>query len=373
MEFSDKITTLCIDLYNKLGKSGKPVDGKEWTLLSAIVQEKAGELKVVSLATGTKCIGAKSMCKEGLVVNDSHAEVLARRAFIRYLYHQIKTETVANSSIFKKLGTKYVLHEDVRWHMYTSQVPCGDASIIPMDDLVDMSEPAAKRQKVDIHRTGAKPLNCDFRQDLKEPGPLYHTRGAVRIKPGRGDPTLSLSCSDKIARWIYAGLQGALLSHLIEGGIKLSTIVISHGGPYDPDIIFNSLVRRSNASGDVPKIIHSKVAFSSTLEKVKGGKPAPSSIIWSNVPEKPLEVSVDGKRLGATKKSFLKASLKICKRELFREFLTLSSDNFKSLTYREAKDSAVEYQSLCKAFRRNMGCWSSKPPLENFSCENIIF
>lgn len=207
--FCDKIATLCLQVYEKLGKSGKPLSGKEWTLLAGIVVEKGTEMKVVSLATGTKCIGANSMCPEGTVVNDSHAEVLARRAFIRYLYHQLRNAKLSNSStIFKSVGSKYAVCEDVKWHMFTTQVPCGDASIIPMEDL-DLSEPLRKRQKVDIHRTGAKPLSSDPRQDSKEAGPSYHTKGAVRIKPGRGDPTLSLSCSDKIARWIYVGLQAS--------------------------------------------------------------------------------------------------------------------------------------------------------------------
>ena len=45
-------------------------------------------------------------------------------------------------------------------------------------------------------------------QDLKLPGRDYHTSlGAVRTKPGRGDPTRSLSCSDKLLKWRALGLQ----------------------------------------------------------------------------------------------------------------------------------------------------------------------
>lgn len=58
-----------------------------------------------------------------------------------------------------------------------------------------------------IYRTGAKCLPDDPRQDIKSFSCYNQVVGVVRTKPGRGDPTLSVSCSDKIARWIAIGIQ----------------------------------------------------------------------------------------------------------------------------------------------------------------------
>ena len=39
------------------------------------------------------------------------------------------------------------------------------------------------------------------------PGGVAQAVGGARRKPGRGSPTLSMSCSNKIARWTCLGLQ----------------------------------------------------------------------------------------------------------------------------------------------------------------------
>ncbi|KAL1462524.1 hypothetical protein WDU94_014353 [Cyamophila willieti] len=413
-DFANRISSLVIDSYNKLPKTGKPnVNEYQWTLLSGIcLEEGDGRLSVVALATGTKCLGVNSYSTRGDVVHDSHAEVLTRRAWLRYLYSQMNltlsgqtsrifdlindtTSTAASTTeggtINKTIGpdttacttdntsvpldreacentdgtksvcgVRFRLKPGIQFHFYTSHTPCGDASIFPrkikqkcleklqnqskrlkleksmvkkstnndlepsekdndnLESILDQSEniddslesrdidceevpakkmkpnlddlpkkikftskvgfkdipakalseyaktPGSKVDEVetsndedesqneeigklveDFHRTGAKTLPEASKQDPRGVGgPEYQHTGVVRTKPGRGDPTYSVSCSDKIAKWSIVGWEGGLISTLLTSPIKMTTITVGGGVPFCPQALQRALHSR---------------------------------------------------------------------------------------------------------------------------------
>lgn len=226
-KFANEITKKCLDFFNEnLPKTGKPAD-KEWTVLSAILKSQNGSIEVVALGTGTKCIGSSQMSAKGDILNDSHAEICCRRAFLRYLLHEMSMcgkEIQENIFEFNKMTFKFKLKENIKFHLFTTAVPCGDANIFPAPES---EEPPTKKFKISdtVGFTGAKLFeHSNANRAIKDE--MEQIEGEIRIKPGKGIRTLSLSCSDKMARWNLMGVQGCMLFSLMEVPIYLSSFVL---------------------------------------------------------------------------------------------------------------------------------------------------
>ncbi|KAF3857826.1 hypothetical protein F7725_011027 [Dissostichus mawsoni] len=108
-------------------------------VLAGVVMSRGFDLRtaqVVSLATGTKCLDLDNDSDHSETLSDCHAEVMSRRALVRFLYAQLelllcKPADCEEQSIFvpNKVGGGFRLQDGVFFHMFVSSSPCGDARL----------------------------------------------------------------------------------------------------------------------------------------------------------------------------------------------------------------------------------------------------
>jgi len=181
-----------------------------------------------------KCLpSSKLPLTHGNVLHDWHAEIVAIRAFNRFLIEECADLAVSGlrSSAFLRhreqdeiTGPEYqpfAIKESVKIYMYCSEAPCGDAS---MELVMDAQEDATPWE-----------VPPPVEQDPDQPTVSIRGRnnfsllGHVRLKPSRPDapPTLSKSCTDKLALAQTTSLLSSLTSLLISPrNAYLSTLVL---------------------------------------------------------------------------------------------------------------------------------------------------
>ncbi|KAJ2160620.1 hypothetical protein GGF46_002113 [Coemansia sp. RSA 552] len=388
MSLADRIARCVLSRYHQLPKRGKPAAkgaaGKqEWTVLAGFVLEDTSDdtMQCVALGTGLKCQHRKQLRPFGDTVHDSHAEVIARRAFIVYLLDQIHRHRSSDEppSVLEECAGKYRLPDSIRVHLYTSQSPCGDASIDALGATVGNGDepPPAKRARY----TPGEPVRGHQGFSLQ---------GAVRLKPGRADaiPTLSMSCSDKIARWNVLGVQGALLAHLMPP-VYLAAVTVAD--LFNNASIDRALNSRISIGADLPpgfqtnscKVLHTDVQFEHSQSALKDADviTADSSVYWYRGMVHESVALVGGARQGAKRPPKDRCQPEnlcpdICKLAIFRRFASLDPATVdKARSYFQAKHQAADYQqakTLLLASSPFSSWVCSSPELESFGTDGAL-
>uniref|UniRef100_A0A674HZ38 Adenosine deaminase RNA specific B2 (inactive) n=1 Tax=Terrapene triunguis TaxID=2587831 RepID=A0A674HZ38_9SAUR len=377
VRFADSIYQMVTQKFQELTDNFTFMHARHKTL-AGIVMTRGLDIRqaqVIVLSSGTKCINGEYINDQGRVVNDCHAEILARRAFVHFLYSQLelhlsKRREDWERSVFVRLKEGgYRLKENILFHLYVSTSPCGDARLnspyeittdckshrtSPSDSFIEKYR-GHLRTKIESGE-GTIPVRC---------------HNAVQTWDGvlLGEQLVTMSCTDKIARWNVLGLQGALLSYFIEPTYLHSIIVgsLCHTGH-----LSRVMSHRIEDIGQLPASYrHNQLLLSgvSNAEVRQPGKSPSFSVNW-------IVGNTDPEVINATTgKRTCGGSSRLCKHTFYVQWAKLYGKvglvNYRGYNmpsvYSEAKLVAQTYQAvkqqLFKAFQKaGLGTWVKKPP-----------
>ncbi|KIW73935.1 hypothetical protein PV04_02013 [Phialophora macrospora] len=213
---AEQVADVAISTFTSLPEKCKPrtlADGRrEWTPMSAVVllaqNGESQHLTCVALATGTKCLSTSALPKcKGLVLHDSHAEVLALRGFNHWLLSEVQamlqvpgyqssylepcqgtTTATDETDCRPPYVPSFKIKDNIAIYFFTTEAPCGDASM----EILMESFPSDAALPWPVH--GETDVQLQGRGH-------FSLLGYTRRKPARADaePSLSKSCTDKLA------------------------------------------------------------------------------------------------------------------------------------------------------------------------------
>ncbi|KAM7362318.1 double-stranded RNA-specific editase Adar-like [Cochliomyia hominivorax] len=357
--------TKVLETFDKLTRGHEEV--REYKVLAGIVMTTNMNFEdavVVSLATGTKCVNGGNICCNGSVLNDSHAEIIAKRGLMKFLYTQLRwhcSSDMCENSIFQRnpYGNPYSLKENVHFHLYINTAPCGDARIFSFNQQNNFNSGQYGKLRTKVEGgMGTTPV-----------GDRYYPQtwdGVVL-----GEPLLTMSCSDKIALWNVVGIQGALLSQLIEP-IYLSSIVL--GSMFNDQHLYRAICGRiQHTLGYLPQpyrlnrplLGQTQHCLPRNTSRVPG-----LGINWTIGDENIEIISLPSGRKIYNETSYL------AKQAFFYKFHYLLNNlpnigcAVNSNNYAEAKQNARDFQkakseAISAFYRAELGCWVKKPIEQN--------
>ncbi|XP_069363501.1 double-stranded RNA-specific editase Adar [Maniola hyperantus] len=388
---ADHIAKLVNEKFNEL--MGADLVHSRRKVLAGIVMTIGNNVetaKVLAVATGTKCVSGEHISVRGQAVNDGHAEVVARRCLQRFLYTQLlmyaqsedPTEMLPESELEPVSGGGYQMKEDRLLHLYVSTAPCGDGRIFSPHENYS---PGPDRHP---NRLARGQLRTKI-ESGEGTIPVKNSTNVVQTWDGllQGERLLTMSCSDKMARWCVVGLQGALLGRLIRP-VYLHSLVL--GSLLHQHHMYRALCGRveSHISSLPPpyQLQRPRLARAASMEARTPARAPSFSVSWVATSPSPEVINSTTGKLETGHPSM------ICKQSMFARWQFLvrrlpllpqedgppmptHPTELDRLLYNEAKLLCAPYQEakdcLITAFdRAQLGRWIKKPiEQDQFQCE----